>query len=480
MSVEHRAEEHLHEFQEGLVTVDMISATSKIQMEANDVRANKPNWKSYLQGQMIPQDDYNFITAYEGAKNQEERRHLLEKSRSQCARTLLNLMSNVAKDQTVRYVLTLIDDMLHEDRSRVEVFNYYAKKQKQSVWAPFLAMLNRSDGFIINQVSKIVAKLACWSPELMDGADLKYYFGFLKEQLRMPGNEYIQTTARCLQMMLRMDEYRHAFMSIDGVSTLVSALAGKANFQLQYQLVFCIWCLTFNPSIAERMHRHGVIPTLADILSESTKEKVIRIIVATFRNLVEKSEDSEIVRENALQMVQCKVLKSLDLMEGKKFEDTDLTDDIEFLVEQLQNSVQDVSSLTEYATELKSGRLQWSPVHRSEKFWKENAIKFNEKNFELIKILIKILEVATDPLVLCVAAHDIGEYVRHYPRGKTIIEKLDGKQQVMKLLAHEDPNVRYSALLAVQKIMVHNWEYLGKQLNKDTQEKQEKKPVAAN
>lgn len=37
----------------------------------------------------------------------------------------------------------------------------------------------------------------------------------------------------------------------------------------------------------------------------------------------------------------------------------------------------------------------------------------------------------------------------------------------MQLLAHEDPNVRYEALLAVQKLMVHNWEYLGRQLEKD-------------
>jgi V-type H+-transporting ATPase subunit H len=41
----------------------------------------------------------------------------------------------------------------------------------------------------------------------------------------------------------------------------------------------------------------------------------------------------------------------------------------------------------------------------------------------------------------------------------------------MQLLAHEDPNVRYEALLAVQKLMVHNWEYLGKQLEKDTEGK---------
>lgn len=52
----------------------------------------------------------------------------------------------------------------------------------------------------------------------MEGADLSYYFSFLKEQLKASGNEYINTTARCLQMMLRIDEYRHAFIAIDGIT----------------------------------------------------------------------------------------------------------------------------------------------------------------------------------------------------------------------------------------------------------------------
>uniref|UniRef100_A0A914V7N8 V-type proton ATPase subunit H n=1 Tax=Plectus sambesii TaxID=2011161 RepID=A0A914V7N8_9BILA len=451
----------------GIPSIDMITATSKLQLEAADVRANKPNWKSYLQSQMIPQEDFNFVTAYEGAKSRAERSELLEKQKSQCARTFINLISNVAKDQNVRYVLTLLDDMLQEDRSRVEIFFSFARKQKRSVWAPFLTMLQRQDGFIVNQMSSVVAKLACSGSQLMDGSDLNYYFAFLKDQLKTPNNEYINTTARCLQMMLRLDEYRHAFLQIEGVTSIVSALNGKTNFQLQYQLAFCIWCMTFNPSIAERLHRFGVIQTLGDILSESTKEKVIRIILATFRNMIEKVDDREIVRDDALQMVQCKVLKTLELMDNKKFDDAELQEDIEFLTEKLQLSVQDLSSFDEYCTEIRSGRLQWSPVHKSEKFWRENVQKFGEKNHELVKILIKILEVAQDPLVLCVAAHDIGEYVRHYPRGKNVIEQFQGKQAVMKLLTADDPNVRYHALLAVQKLMVHNWEYLGKQLDAD-------------
>ncbi len=61
----------------------------------------------------------------------------------------------------------------------------------------------------------------------------------------------------------------------------------------------------------------------------------------------------------------------------------------------------------------------------------------------------------------------------------SVIEQLNGKQLVMQLLGHDDPNVRYEALLAVQKLMVHNWEYLGKQLEKDQApgEKEAGKPI---
>lgn len=33
-------------------------------------------------------------------------------------------------------------------------------------------------------------------------------------------------------MMLRIDEYRFAFVSVDGISTLLSVLSGRVNFQV--------------------------------------------------------------------------------------------------------------------------------------------------------------------------------------------------------------------------------------------------------
>ena len=44
----------------------------------------------------------------------------------------------------------------------------------------------------------------------------------------------------------------------------------------------------------------------------------------------------------------------------------------------------------------------------------------------------------------------------------------------MHLLSHEDANVRYEALLCVQKLMVQNWEYLGRQLEKEGKKVQRK------
>merc|ERR550525_1842110 len=443
------------------------AATSILQQRAAEVRSNKINWQSYLQSQMISQDDFTFISRFDGA-NHQERERIVTENPMQVAKTFHNLLGHISKDQTIQYLLTLVDDFLQEDKNRVNIFRDFAKKRRESVWANFLNLLNRPDTFIQNMTARIVAKMACWSPpgDLMAGSDLQYFLTWLKDQLRMQQNEYVDAVARCLQMMLRIDDYRHAFVGVDGIATIVSVLAGRFNFQIQYQLTFCLWVLTFNSELATKLNKFGVIPILSDVLSDAQKEKVSRIILAVFRSLIEKPEEADVKKENCISMVQCKVLKQLELLEQRKFDDEDIVDDIQFLNDKLNASVQDLSSFDEYITEVKSGRLEWSPVHRSEKFWRENAHHLNDKNYELLKILITLLETNKDPLVLSVACFDLGEYVRHYQRGKHVLEQLGGKTMVMTLLSHPDPNVRYEALLAVQKLMVHNWEYLGKQVDR--------------
>jgi len=411
---------------------------------------------------MITQDDFEVLQALESPK----RDHYLLHQRPKVAQTLVSLLSHVSKEHTVQYLLVCIDDIISEDPSRLDMFRQHALAHAESQWAVFLNLLTRPDPFTSHVTARLMAKMAVWGGDRLSGADLTFYLTWLKDQLKSPGNEYIQTVCRCLQMLLRQDYYREVFCTMDGVQSIVQVLASdRHNFQIQYQLTFCLWVLTFSENIATTMNKCGVVPVLGDVLQQSVKEKVTRITLAVLRNLCEKPEPA-VARENCVQMVQCKVLKQLEILAQKKFEDEDITSDIEFLNDRLQTSIQDLSSFEEYSSEVHSGRMEWSPVHKSEKFWRENCHRLNEKNYELLRILIHLMENNTDPLVLAVACHDVGQYARHYPRGKKVLEQLDGKQSVMSHLSHAEPSVRYEALLAVQKLMVHNWEYLGKQVEK--------------
>lgn len=72
------------------------------------------------------------------------------------------------------------------------------------------------------------------------------------------------------------------------------------------------------------------------------------------RNL--KNIKLQVSKEHCIAMVQCKVLKQLSILEQKRSDDEDIMNDVEFLNERLQASVQDLSSFDQYATEVKSGR----------------------------------------------------------------------------------------------------------------------------
>jgi len=60
-------------------------------------------------------------------------------------------------------------------------------------------------------------------------------------------------------MMLRIDDYRLAFVHLDGISTVINVLSGRVNFQIQYQLSFCLWVLTFNADIAEKLNKYVLL-----------------------------------------------------------------------------------------------------------------------------------------------------------------------------------------------------------------------------
>ena len=67
-------------------------------------------------------------------------------------------MTKIAKEQTVQYVLTLVDDLLTEDPNRTSLFCSESSKKHPAPWVGFMNMLNRNDKFTVHQVSTIFTK----------------------------------------------------------------------------------------------------------------------------------------------------------------------------------------------------------------------------------------------------------------------------------------------------------------------------------
>jgi len=156
-------------------------------------------------------------------------------------------------------------------------------------------------------------------------------------------------------------------------------------------------------------------------------------------------------------MLVCKLLPFVKNLAARKWSDDDILEDVQFLRDELNTRFQSLTTYDEYTSELASGHLSWTPVHESDDFWKENAAKLNDKDYEQLKTLIRVLKESADPTVLAVAAHDVGQYVKHCERGKQPVANLGGKARVMELMTHPNSDVRYRALLSVQQLVSQPW-----------------------
>eukprot|EP00951_Prasinocladus_malaysianus_P008081 scaffold58339_cov46-Prasinocladus_malaysianus.AAC.1 len=124
-----------------------------------------------------------------------------------------------------------------------------------------------------------------------------------------------------------------------------------------------------------------------------------------------------------------------------------------------------LSSFDKYKKEVLSGTLEWSPMHTSEAFWLEvwnvthvvprsNVEKFEEKDFQVLRVLLKLVEASREPRSLAVGCHDIGQFILHHPHGRYIVSDLQGKELIMRLMVHPEAEVQKQALLCVQKLML--------------------------
>lgn len=160
---------------------------------------------------------------------------------------------------------------MKEDRSRVEIFREHSTRKRESVWGPFLNLLNRQDGFIMNMTSSIIAKLACWSHELMEKTDLQFYLTWLKDQLKLSVS-FIITIKKitifdflCTQCFLFQLYHRFQFNSIQFIICFRIFINLKYMFRIIYMYIvlfifaFYVYAFLLNPNHKQISNKRHII-----------------------------------------------------------------------------------------------------------------------------------------------------------------------------------------------------------------------------
>lgn len=186
-------------------------------------------------------------------------------------------------------------------------------------------------------------------------------------------------------------------------------------------------------------------------MKKLAREKLMRVAMKIFRNVSTSSECVSLMIDNNLIGFITSELR-------KNIKDDQMKENMNYLIEIMEKNYQIYSTYDKFLKELATEKLTFGPVHTA-KFWKEHIKKTETDDFSVIKDLIKLLD-SSDETTQAVACFDLGEFSRLHPFSKMILEKLDGKTKLMHMIEKDSPLVREHALVAIQKLMINNWQII--------------------
>ncbi|ROT36968.1 vacuolar ATP synthase subunit H [Sodiomyces alkalinus F11] len=236
------------------------------------------------------------------------------------------------------------------------------------------------------------------------------------------------------------------------------SLGGGVGLQLLYHVLLVLWQMSFEArDIGDDLNdEYDIIILYTQLLRLSQKEKTTRLIVSTLYNLLEANRTTLLPTA-----VLARLPVHLQNMTGRHVTDPDLTDDLQNLRDMLEEYSRTKTTFDEYVAEVNSGHLRWSPPHRSQVFWAENARKIIEhENGTIPRKLAEIMKKPwdSDKQVLAIACNDVGALVREVPEKRSQLEKLGLKTRIMELMGEADENVRWESLRALGGWLKYSFE----------------------
>eukprot|EP00798_Chlamydomonas_sp_ICE-L_P029127 gene29127-32345_t len=440
-------------------------------------------WETYMTARLISDKELSLIRRYD-KRSEDLRSSMLEETGPAYIEAFLSVLKAVTKEDTVQYVLTVLLQLLQENPGRAKLF-HPSEQSSTEPYTVLLRLLQRPDWPTQEKAARILTAViesrpkkggafvngylaadqtpgssfqAQGAPDAAEGhittfiewlcsqlrrpsnpspyhhlhRHITTFIEWLCSQLRRPSNpsRSVPTAAAVLSALLKERGCRQLFLRTSGGLQLLPPFLKSFNSptysQLLYELCMCVWQMTFIKQAAESLGQAGVVKALVDVCRVAQKEKVFRVALSSLRNLLNYDDlglASDMVEAGLPKIVITRQLQMLSSSEkyGREM----------------------LSSFEKYRKEVMSGQLDWSPMHTSDVFWRENVDMFEEKDFQVLRVK-----------TLAVGCHDLGMFIMHHPQGRYIVSDLRGKELVMRLMAHPDAEVQKQALLCIQKVML--------------------------
>ncbi|BBN17967.1 V-type H+-transporting ATPase subunit H [Marchantia polymorpha subsp. ruderalis] len=431
-------------------------------------------WETYMTAKLITSTGLQLLRRYDHRPDNVQAA-LLDENGVAYVRVFVGILRDITKEETVEYMLAVIDDMLSANPKRARLFHDKALSG-DDVYGPFLRLLSKRKWFIQETSCKILTLIISARPSeeismyeengssssSSNGAQKQPSDDFDKTlagvvewlcvQLKSPSHptRAIPTAVSALAILFREAKVRALFVEAGGVKSLVPLISPASTqqyIQLLYEATLSVWLLTFYERATEAMAETKIIHQLVEVVKVSTKEKVVRVALLSLRNLVKKGNF-------AAELVGLGMPKIIQNLRLQAWSDEDLNAALDELESTLKDSAKELNSFDRYKQEVFSGNLDWTPMHKDQSFWRENIKRFEDDDYQVLRILITILETSRDGKTLAVACSDISQFIQNHPTGRGIVSDLKAKDRVMRLMAHEKPDVAREALLCVQKILL--------------------------
>ncbi|CAN8067154.1 unnamed protein product [Agarophyton chilense] len=279
------------------------------------------------------------------------------------------------------------------------------------------------------------------------------------------GDEQLGRILCGVSKFLSTDENRSLICSVKPqCGRLPSILAGLLDkdvgipVQVAYQAIFCLWLLSFvsqqdsnaasMDAISDALEEAAVPRRLTHVLRDILAEKVVRVSLATLRNMLNMS--STLRKE----MVGAGLVGAIQSLCFRRWNDEDIRDDLGVVAEALQSELASMSNFDVYRGEVLSGALKWTPAHTDDTFWEANAEKLERNKQEVLRCLVRLLHQSNEETVLAVACNDLAQFIKHNPRGRIIAQSLGVKGRLMELMVTGEGDVRRYALNCVQVLLI--------------------------